>query len=38
MELFRLSLANTLIIPDVPKPSYTIIEPLSVLPYGSGIL
>jgi hypothetical protein len=37
-ELFRLSLVNTLIIPNIPKPSLNIIDPLSVFPYGSGIL
>jgi hypothetical protein len=31
-ELFRLSLINTPVIPSIPKPSYNIIEPLSVLP------
>ena len=37
-ELFRLSLLITPAIPNIPKTSPSIIEPLSVLPSGSGTL
>jgi hypothetical protein len=37
MELLRLPPVNILTIPDIPK-HLNIITPLSVLPYGLGIL
>ena len=37
-ELFRFSLLYSPVIPNIPKTSPSIIEPLSVLPSGSGTL
>ena len=37
-ELFRFPLLISPVIPNIPKPSLCIIEPLSVLPSGSGTL
>ena len=36
MELFRHSLTNTPVLPDLPKYLFNTVTPLSVLPYGSG--
>jgi hypothetical protein len=38
ITFWSLSLFNTPTIPNVPKTILHIIEPLSILPYGSGIL
>ncbi len=37
-EPFWFSLLYSPVFPMIPKPSLSITEPLSVLPYGSGTL